>query len=103
MELGGTLRTPTGEGCARGDAQTLSFILLDMGNGVTRIEATRLLRGPPCDACILEYSTLAFPLSPRLADAVEVAMETFDAFRASPFAFGLFRAICDNATEFFIW
>lgn len=83
----------------------LCVVLRDMGNGVTRIEGSKLLDEPPSTHCRegLECSVLSFPLSVRVEDAVATALASFYVYVLPEFRSGCFRSITETITEYYFW
>ena len=86
------------------DVLGVLIVLRDMGNGVTRLMgATILDRALPKDVASLGFSPLSVPLTPRVADCVELALASLGARPPPTFTEGRVRPVCEDVTEFYIW
>lgn len=83
----------------------LSLLMRDMGNGVTRIEGPQLLDVFPALPFLeaLDCTTLHFPLSGRVEDAVLASMAYLTVCGPPAYRAGCYRSLTETMTEYFFW
>jgi hypothetical protein len=100
------LKATVGEGSAikaRLSVEAFTMVLLDMGNGVTRIESFEFLQSLacPCLLTAMGFVPVLFPLSDRVHDAVLIVVSSLRS--RGPPCEGCCRPVGDLGTEFVLW
>lgn len=83
----------------------LALLLVDMGNGVVRVEGAQAFPRPPpvSDLLALGFSSVVFPLSARIEDAVCCALASLEVYEPHAFQEGALRFVRETITEFRFW
>ncbi len=86
-------------------AISLLMVLRDMGNGVSRVEAARVLDGLGSVPFGFhpDATPVLFPLSAAVQDCVDVSLGLNGAESPPLFQDGLARYVCDAITEVWLW